>query len=368
MARVCVTASESTDDDSLARRAGHAVELLIHYHYCGSNIIECGIYPLPGAMHFFDLAIGLHRCDLLGGFLGTMNPGYNGFATSQQCKARKPDPKGAFKIPDIVSHRATEEIFEFYEVKPNSAPGIAAGQEKVGFFTDLCKNTLPYHAGTLYTGGSEIFWNGTYLGSPLVLEVQWVLNQPGLLVYDICGRVDRETLKDMLKAGLLKAFIIAVVAMLAAALRAPGFRIPPVGTPVVALAQPVGPQQANLTADVTFVQHLLNDWRGRSGLESIAVDGLPGPETNGAIIDFQTTVTGVVDGVISAAGPAIAALEHQHLDAWPAGLTPEMQTWISQVAVTVASSEDEERLSEDQEDAEYLATVNEYFTSLYQGA
>ncbi len=331
-------------------------------------MVDCGIFPVTGAKHFFDLQIGLHRCDLLGQFLGSVNAGFNGFSLSQRCKAKKPDPKGAFKIPDIISHRASENIFEFYEVKPNSATGIPAGREKVVFFTNLCAgpDSLPYKAGTRY--GDDVFeviWNGTYLGNPLVIELHWFLLDPGLLVYDICGNVDRQKLLDMLKFGLLKAFILAAAIMALAIMRG-GAGLPTTPSPILALQEPVGPGEVNLAFDVTFVQHLLNDWRGRNGRESIGVDGLVGPQTNAAIIDFQVAVTGLADGIVSPAGPAIAALEQQHLDAWSASFTPGMLTSIGEVALRVTASEDEERLSVEQEDALYLEAVTDYFLTLYQ--
>jgi len=74
----------------------------------------------------------------------------------------------------------------------------------------------------------------------------------------------------------------------------------------------VGTGGRNAVADVFFVQLLLNDWRVRNQRNPIAVDGLVGQETVGAIEEFQRRVTGKVDGRVDPAGPAIEKLEEFH--------------------------------------------------------
>jgi len=78
----------------------------------------------------------------------------------------------------------------------------------------------------------------------------------------------------------------------------------------------VGSSGINRGDDVALVQYLLNDWRQRNGRKAIAEDGLVGPETIGAIRDFQGTVTHLVDGRIDPAGASMRALEQM-----PAGET-----------------------------------------------
>ncbi len=79
---------------------------------------------------------------------------------------------------------------------------------------------------------------------------------------------------------------------------------------------PVGTSGVNRRDDVALVQFLLNDFRGRNGRPPIAQDGLVGPETIGAIREFQAAVTHVVDGRLDPAGPAMKAIEQM-----PAGET-----------------------------------------------
>src|SRR4051794_40070727 len=78
----------------------------------------------------------------------------------------------------------------------------------------------------------------------------------------------------------------------------------------------VGSSGFNRRDDVVLVQFLLNDWRERNRRSPIAQDGLVGPQTIGAIRDFQETMTHVVDGRVDPAGPSMNALARM-----PAGET-----------------------------------------------
>jgi len=76
----------------------------------------------------------------------------------------------------------------------------------------------------------------------------------------------------------------------------------------------VGSRGVNALADVKRVQRLLNHQQGTAYRRGpIAVDGLVGPETIGAITDYQRSVVKLSspDGRVDPGGPTIAALE-QH--------------------------------------------------------
>jgi peptidoglycan hydrolase-like protein with peptidoglycan-binding domain len=77
----------------------------------------------------------------------------------------------------------------------------------------------------------------------------------------------------------------------------------------------VGKGGVNQVDEVRLVQGLLNDWRGENNLPPIAEDGLVGPETIGAILDFQSRVTHIVDGRVDPGGPAITELEKDQASA-----------------------------------------------------
>jgi peptidoglycan hydrolase-like protein with peptidoglycan-binding domain len=70
----------------------------------------------------------------------------------------------------------------------------------------------------------------------------------------------------------------------------------------------VGANGRNAFNDVLIIQCALNVWRVKNGRGPIAVDGLVGPETTGAILDFQRTNSLGADGRIDANGPTVARL------------------------------------------------------------
>jgi hypothetical protein len=75
------------------------------------------------------------------------------------------------------------------------------------------------------------------------------------------------------------------------------------------ISKAVGRGGSNIKKDVRYVQALLNFWRQDNGRVQIKVDGLVGPQTIGAIEDFQRAKTGIVDGRVDPNGPSIKALE-----------------------------------------------------------
>jgi hypothetical protein len=86
----------------------------------------------------------------------------------------------------------------------------------------------------------------------------------------------------------------------------------------------VGSGGVNRRADVMRVQDYLNIARQQNRLPPIAVDGIVGPETVGAITAFQNRNTRVVDGRIDPLGPTIAVLERSVATIVEANLRKEM--------------------------------------------
>jgi Putative peptidoglycan binding domain len=70
----------------------------------------------------------------------------------------------------------------------------------------------------------------------------------------------------------------------------------------------VGVGGRNLAQDTRTVQELLNQAGTRSGLPLIAVDGIVGPKTIGAIRTFQQSRFGWADGRVDPGGPTLEAL------------------------------------------------------------
>lgn len=73
----------------------------------------------------------------------------------------------------------------------------------------------------------------------------------------------------------------------------------------------VGINGSNAFNDVLIIQSALNVWRVKNGRGPIAVDGLIGPETTGAILDFQQSSSLGADGRIDPNGPTVARLKEE---------------------------------------------------------
>ena len=84
----------------------------------------------------------------------------------------------------------------------------------------------------------------------------------------------------------------------------------------------VGEAAANSRPDVKYVQFLLSDWLLSIGRQPLAVDGVVGPLTRGAIRDFQRARSGIVDGRVDPNGAAIRWLEHCHLTRIASAIRP----------------------------------------------
>jgi len=91
-----------------------------------------------------------------------------------------------------------------------------------------------------------------------------------------------------------------------------GAECPECGIPVSArpIAGSVGTGGNNLAADVRAIQQMLNALSPIEGgpVQPLAVDGIIGPKTVGAISKYQTKVLGWADGRIDPSGPTIGKL------------------------------------------------------------
>jgi peptidoglycan hydrolase-like protein with peptidoglycan-binding domain len=71
----------------------------------------------------------------------------------------------------------------------------------------------------------------------------------------------------------------------------------------------VGVNGRNGSNDVLIIQSALNVWRVKNGRRLIALDGIIGPKTIGAIFDFQRSNNLGTDGRIDANGPTLARVK-----------------------------------------------------------
>jgi hypothetical protein len=125
------------------------------------------------------------------------------------------------------------------------------------------------------------------------------------------------------------------------------------------ISQSVGRDGANLRREVQYVQALLNVFRTERGQTLLDLDGLVGPLTIGAIEEFQTAVTGIVDGRVDPGAQAVTALEQQ-----TAGVLDELRT-VTMLALLLSHRpvEEEPPVEEDPvlDDAELRTLVQSIF-------
>jgi len=112
---------------------------------------------------------------------------------------------GDLKIPDIMTNDPGRRT-EFYEIKPNSIDGRAAGRVKVANIAAAVAFTgLPYVPGIQYTPNKKLkFFSGLVFGRRLEVFFHFQHISPGLIVYELCVEGDM--------SGLALAVILAFAA------------------------------------------------------------------------------------------------------------------------------------------------------------
>jgi Putative peptidoglycan binding domain len=331
MTPTCFPPGQIFDSGKTRQAFAELVELIVFQDYCkqlsnsGLGVCETFFPPIGGRREFFDENAGVARCDALASFLKFHNPSINEQAIVDNCKATNPKPLKA-KIPDIISNRFSR--LEFYEIKPNSLSGRESGAEKIAWFNILCSSTvanLPYKAGTQYK--PNFFWNfnpSNVLGAPFQFSIHIFWAIEGLILYELCPAPSRprqqEKCSALMRAGGLAAILRLRLGRQLAFTTLDSL-IPLAESPLqaaVGRASAAGIALNNFN-DVTYVQLLLNDWRGRKGLPLIAEDGVYGQKTDEAITTVQQSIGGVVDGRIDPNRNTIKALERNHLQSAFAG-------------------------------------------------
>ncbi|MGW0778337.1 peptidoglycan-binding domain-containing protein [Streptomyces sp. NPDC002835] len=309
--KFCTTPREAGAPRWAAAKVGLVVEWVVRQDYCFSKG-GCNPYQRGGTgTDFFDEASDTTRCRFLASFLATRNPTLDEGFISHSCEVRKKpvdsgdDENERFAVPDIITHEPGVRM-EFYEIKPNSDSGRAAGREKIETFLSLMDfisvndpNFTRYEKGKIFDPDRTItFYQRNYLGIiPCKASLHYKrATEPeiaqGLIVYEICVEVDGELLETLAKAIIVSAVIAALAALAAIAVVIFGGGV--LGPAVLAFGSPlsgsVGPDGGNEAQDVRYVQALLNDWRTATGGSLISIDGSFSEETASALSDFQQAV------------------------------------------------------------------------------
>lgn len=106
------------------------------------------------------------------------------------------------KIPDIIVHKPTEKAF--YEIKPKSASGMIAGQQKVGILNATYRfYHLPYIGGHMYQPRNHRL---AFMGRTVLVTLKVERAAPGLIVYSICLEAN-----DVLEVATIAALLRYVI-------------------------------------------------------------------------------------------------------------------------------------------------------------
>jgi hypothetical protein len=202
-----------------ASQLGDQFEGMIREAYCDSKG-GCSIFPLLGDTDFVDFREGFGNIPTFIAFLKRHNAGINVDSIARQFLSQK----SGLKIPDIMTHQPPKRL-EFYEIKPNSTAGVAAGRAKVLSLIAFCGlNKLPYQPGTVFSPDRRILLQTAQIGFSIVTtRFHFFLLQPGLIVYEICTEVTR-TQSSVQEDAARRALVAAIALLLAVA--APLFGVP----------------------------------------------------------------------------------------------------------------------------------------------
>ncbi len=186
-----------------------------------------GFFPASRTQEDFqDISIGIGNSKLYILYLKV----HNALSTKQLLVL---STLGLMSIPDLVTHSPPRSRIptraEFYEIKPKSVAGLAAGAEKITSIALLNSVLpLPYKRGTVWTPDEKILLSS---GSPLGVHIEVFFHfkriSPALVVYEIC--VEGELEKIAL--AVLIAILAIILALLLKGTRLP---TPMPAPPVVA--------------------------------------------------------------------------------------------------------------------------------------
>lgn len=375
MAEFCFTPRQTGVPRRLASAFGAVPELITQGDYCRSKG-GCSIFLRPSPTmptDFFDGITGFHACDHMAAFLKLRNPYVDEGAIAGWCSMPKADPDDRSLVPDIITHQP--ERTEFYEIKPGSDEGRAAGRRKIANFGSLCAgHGMPYQAGVQYTPNIRLLvFDGTWLTVPAKGYLRIEFDEPGLIVYRICVESSAELLTEAAAKLLIKMIVAALILL---ATRAPALVGGAVAAGVLLITLTNSPLRASVgadgeqdPADTRYVRALLDEWRSAADLPAIGVDGEVSQETLEAIAAFQQEEFGAVTGVIEPGDDSIRTLERQHLTrllaaavADDALLTADGGGFDDRAAVLVDIDEDGSVLDLP---AELATAVGDYLDTLY---
>jgi hypothetical protein len=191
---------------------GTAAETFIEADYLQS-VKRTSFFPVS-TIDFADFSHGFGNTALYIAFLKSSNPALSISSLMSISGA------GDLKIPDIMTHDPARRT-EFYEIKPNSVDGRAAGARKVSLIgAALASNGMPHIPGIQYKPNKKIrFFKGAPLGHNIEIFFHFERTAPGLILYEFCIEGDIQGLAlDVLLAIAAAAVVVFFVQFVLAAL------------------------------------------------------------------------------------------------------------------------------------------------------
>jgi hypothetical protein len=139
-------------------------------------------YPALPAKDFFDISVGFGNLTLYAAFLNLHHPALGTSRLSKLASERQ------VKIPDLLTYDPPKST-EFYEIKPNSPDGRAAGRKKVPHVHALYQSFgLPYVPGMQWNPDNKMeLFSGSLFGIEVFVYFHYFSLQPGLIVYEVCA-------------------------------------------------------------------------------------------------------------------------------------------------------------------------------------
>ena len=198
---------------------GSMAEAVIGKDYLTKEVKRPAWYPLPPALDFHDVHVGLASRTLYVAFICDRNPGVDRTRVERLATERGiPGPDGQLLcIPDFMSH-GPPQMFRFYEVKPDSQSGEKDGEEKMAFVRAFMQELdLSYVPGdTWKAGNSYQLFRGTIFGLSVTVTFEYKRHGriKGLVVYHFCIDVSGPRLRPVPVWVLLLILLIVIIAVL----------------------------------------------------------------------------------------------------------------------------------------------------------
>jgi hypothetical protein len=120
---------------------------------------------------------------------------------------------GLTKVPDLMTHDAP--IFEYYEIKPASPDGLAAGYAKLAaldaFYHYL---SLPYEPGKAWAPSAKFeIARGLIMGCEVRIYLHFWRHTKGLILYELCVEGQLQELAAKVSIAVILAGCVAILLM-----------------------------------------------------------------------------------------------------------------------------------------------------------